>query len=195
MCIQTFAVPGMQSCPKPYLYRYMYICAGVHVHADLRCTRYAGLPKTICLYTCMYICAGVHVHADLRRTRYAGLARNLYIRCIYGMTGREIIKYMVHIRCIYLRFWPALQVCLLISSSLADMYGIHPRKRCGKTVEVLKRIGKERVQDTGLLKRTGLDKASDSCLVCVVDGGKLLFSLGCLHWVEITQKNFFFLKF
>ena len=46
---------------------------------------------------------------------YNGLARTIYIRCIYGIFGREITEYMV-IRCIYGSgqpyvykwFWPTL---------------------------------------------------------------------------------------
>ena len=40
-----------------------------------------------------------------------GLARTIYIRCIYGIFGREIIKYTV-IYGVYIRFWPTLCMCL-----------------------------------------------------------------------------------
>jgi len=38
-----------------------------------------------------------------------GLARTIYIRCIYGIFGREIIKYTV-IYGVYIRFWPTLYI-------------------------------------------------------------------------------------
>ena len=41
-----------------------------------------------------------------------GLARTIYIRCIYGIFGREIIKYLV-IYGVYIRFWPTLHMHLL----------------------------------------------------------------------------------
>jgi len=37
-----------------------------------------------------------------------GLARTIYIRCIYGIFGREITKYTV-IYGVYIRFWPTLR--------------------------------------------------------------------------------------
>jgi hypothetical protein len=41
-----------------------------------------------------------HFHCDLLKSTLVGLARTIYIRCIYGMFGREITK--------YIRFWPTL---------------------------------------------------------------------------------------
>jgi hypothetical protein len=38
---------------------------------------------------------------------YLGLARTIYIRCIYGIFGREITRYTV-IYGVYIRFWPIL---------------------------------------------------------------------------------------
>ena len=38
-----------------------------------------------------------------------GLARTIYIRCIYGIFGREITKYTV-IYGVYVRFWPTLHM-------------------------------------------------------------------------------------
>jgi hypothetical protein len=40
--------------------------------------------------------------------KHLGLARTIYIRCLYGIFGREITKYMV-IYGEYIRFWPTLQ--------------------------------------------------------------------------------------
>jgi len=40
---------------------------------------------------------------------YIGLARTIYIRCTYGIFGREIIKYTV-IYGVYIRFWPTLHI-------------------------------------------------------------------------------------
>ena len=37
------------------------------------------------------------------------LARTIYIRCIYGISGREIIKYTV-VYGVYTRFWPTLHM-------------------------------------------------------------------------------------
>ena len=41
--------------------------------------------------------------------KYVGLARTIYIRCIYGIFGREIIKYTV-IYGVYIQFWPTLVI-------------------------------------------------------------------------------------
>ena len=41
--------------------------------------------------------------------KYLGLARTIYIRCIYGIFGREIIKYTV-IYGVYIQFWPTLHI-------------------------------------------------------------------------------------
>jgi len=38
-----------------------------------------------------------------------GLAKTIYIRCIYGIFGREITKYTV-IYGVYIRFWPTLRM-------------------------------------------------------------------------------------
>jgi len=38
-----------------------------------------------------------------------GLARTIYIRCTYGIFGREITKYTV-IYGVYIRFWPTLHM-------------------------------------------------------------------------------------
>ena len=46
---------------------------------------------------------GGHYHS-------VGLARTLYIRCIYGIFGRETTKY-TGIYSAYIRFWPTLPQC------------------------------------------------------------------------------------
>jgi len=38
------------------------------------------------------------------------LARTIYIRCIYGIFGRETTKYMVMYG-VCIRFWPTLMMC------------------------------------------------------------------------------------
>ena len=38
-------------------------------------------------------------------------ARTIYIRCIYGIFGREITNYTV-IYGAYIRFWPTLHICI-----------------------------------------------------------------------------------
>jgi len=43
-----------------------------------------------------------------RENNSIGLARTIYIRCIYGIFGREIIHY-TFIYGVYIRFWPTLQ--------------------------------------------------------------------------------------
>ena len=40
------------------------------------------------------------------------LARTIFIRCMYGIFGREIIKYTV-IYGVYLRFWPTAHLCVI----------------------------------------------------------------------------------
>ena len=39
-----------------------------------------------------------------------GLARTIYIWFLYGIFGREFIKYTV-IYGVYIRFWPTLDIC------------------------------------------------------------------------------------
>jgi len=39
-----------------------------------------------------------------------GLDRTIYIRCVYGIFGREITIYTV-IFGVYIRFWPTLRAC------------------------------------------------------------------------------------
>lgn len=48
--------------------------------------------------------AQLHKHTHLHT--YIGLARNIYIRCIYSKSGREMTRYTV-IYGVYVRFWPA----------------------------------------------------------------------------------------
>ena len=51
---------------------------------------------------------------QVQRHTYVGLARTIYIRCIYSIFGREIIKYTV-IYGVCIRFWPTLHIrCLLV---------------------------------------------------------------------------------
>jgi hypothetical protein len=45
----------------------------------------------------------------LQQVKYVGLARTIYIRCVYGIFGREITKYTV-IYGVYIRFWPTLRI-------------------------------------------------------------------------------------
>jgi hypothetical protein len=37
----------------------------------------------------------------IKKILYIGLARTLFIRCMYGIFGREITQIYSHIRCIY----------------------------------------------------------------------------------------------
>ena len=49
---------------------------------------------------------------------YVGLARTIYIRCIYGIFGREITEYTV-VYNVYVRFWPTLIICDVRSSKVS----------------------------------------------------------------------------
>jgi hypothetical protein len=51
------------------------------------------------------------IGCKLQPNTYAGLARNIYIRCTYGILGREITKYTV-IYGVYIRFWPTQHICM-----------------------------------------------------------------------------------
>jgi hypothetical protein len=51
---------------------------------------------------------GLFKVCDCLRT-LLGLARTIYIRCIYGIFGREVTKYTV-IYGVYIRFWPTLHI-------------------------------------------------------------------------------------
>jgi len=55
-----------------------------------------------------------------------GLARTIYIRCLYGIFGREITKYMV-IYGVYIRFWPTLLICSHTNAGKAKLYRCCPR--------------------------------------------------------------------
>jgi len=46
------------------------------------------------------------------------VGQNMYIRCIYGILGREITNYTV-IYGVYIRFWPTLSKCVLCLPVLA----------------------------------------------------------------------------
>ena len=48
---------------------------------------------------------------------FLGLARTIYIRCVYGIFGREIIKYTVMYGA-YTRFWPTLFFFLFCGYSI-----------------------------------------------------------------------------
>jgi hypothetical protein len=50
--------------------------------------------------------AGVKI---IYKVIYIGLARTIYIRCIYGIFGREITKYTV-IYGVNIRFWHTLHI-------------------------------------------------------------------------------------
>jgi hypothetical protein len=52
----------------------------------------------LCTPLCSFLCC-----APFQRcyALYVGLARTIYIRCVYGIFGREITKYTVILRCIY----------------------------------------------------------------------------------------------
>ena len=63
----------------------------------------------------------VYVYTRSAKTHvrsYVGLARTIYIRCTYGIFGREITKYTV-IYGAYLRFWPTLVICIRVWSEIS----------------------------------------------------------------------------
>ena len=66
----------------------------------VRCSRQIciGLDRTIYI-RCVYGIFGREI------TKYVGLARTIYIRCVYGIFGRETTKYVgwpeLYIRCVY----------------------------------------------------------------------------------------------
>jgi hypothetical protein len=53
-----------------------------------------------------------------------GLARTLYIRCIYGIFGRETTEYTV-IYGVYIRFWPTLHMCLNFAQLTLPLHTAH----------------------------------------------------------------------
>jgi len=52
----------------------------------------------VCLCACVFMCV---------LTVYVGLAQTIYIRCVYGVFGRDVIKYTV-IYGVDVRIWPTL---------------------------------------------------------------------------------------
>ena len=76
------------------------------------CARLARVYAHVCVF-CVSVCiafADTYSRREPITNLLLGLARTIYIRCIYGMFGREIIKYTV-IYGVYIRFWPTLQMC------------------------------------------------------------------------------------
>jgi hypothetical protein len=84
----------------------------------------------LCVCVCVSVCvvcvltdvlilhANVHTHSDYdtqttksraiaTSSLIIGLARTIYIRCVYGIFGREITKYTT-IYGVFIRFWPTL---------------------------------------------------------------------------------------
>jgi hypothetical protein len=61
-----------------------------------------------------------------------GLARTIYIRCIYGILCRDVIKYTV-INGVYIRFWPTLRIryCLGRKQDLKHDTDGRNDDRCG----------------------------------------------------------------
>ena len=69
----------------------------------------------VCVCVCGVVCMCVmHIGCLVKSVIYSdqnglGLARTVYIRCIYGILGRDPTKYTV-IYVAYLRFWPTLKI-------------------------------------------------------------------------------------
>jgi hypothetical protein len=101
---------GVRVCVRVYACVCVRVCARVCACVCVR----------VCVRTCVRVCACVcvcpHCYHPIatswhdRYTIYVGLARTIYVRCIYGIFGREITKYTV-IYGVYIRFWPTLLVC------------------------------------------------------------------------------------
>jgi hypothetical protein len=79
---------------------------------------------------CVFISGSHHV-CLLHFSTCLGLARTIYIRCIYGIFGREMTKYTV-IYGVYIRFWPTLcmfkqqQPSCLMLATVAPYYYTQP---------------------------------------------------------------------
>ena len=88
-----------------------------HLQAGPLLTTKIVCASTLTLNTGPYI-TGAHPHHPLPRAKpllitkavCVGLARTIYIRCIYGIFGREISEYTV-IYGVYIWFWPTLSMC------------------------------------------------------------------------------------
>jgi hypothetical protein len=61
-----------------------------------------------CVIGCVYVCVRVWMCVCVY-VICIGLARTIYIRCVYGMFGRENTQYMV-IYGVYIRSWPTLNM-------------------------------------------------------------------------------------
>ena len=66
----------------------------------------------VCMYVCMCVCVLVRVcvctySQHLIGALCTGLARTIYIRCIYGIFGRKIVKCTLKYG-VYTRLWPTL---------------------------------------------------------------------------------------
>jgi hypothetical protein len=71
-----------------------------------------------CIYARMLVKVHTYIHASalahLCAYKHVGLARTIYIRCLNGIFGREIINYTVMYG-VYIQFWPPLQTCIQIN--------------------------------------------------------------------------------
>jgi len=76
--------------------------------------RLRRMPCNQCLHAVSNVGCGFPLHRAVSYVGCVGLARTIYIRCIYGVIGREITKYTV-IYGAYIRFWPTLGMWLSLA--------------------------------------------------------------------------------
>ena len=74
-----------------------------------------------------------------------GLARTIYIQCIYGVFGREIIKYTV-IYGVYIRFWPTLVMCR-VGQNHIYIFGVYTVCLAGESphIQCIYRVGQNHI--------------------------------------------------
>ena len=70
----------------------------------------------------------------LAYTLLVGSARTIYIRCIYGVFGREINKYTI-VYGVYIRFWPTLITCKGKHMCATTLFGILRAKHATTIVQ------------------------------------------------------------
>jgi hypothetical protein len=122
-----------QTCAYTHTYTHTHTFIPTQSHTGTHTTHIQS--QTNHIYACKRTAEGTYVahHLQTRRSekerkkcqsvfvdsavstpalsKYLGLARTIYIRCIYGVFGREITKYTV-VYGVYIRFWPTLYILL-----------------------------------------------------------------------------------
>ena len=81
-------------------------------------------------------CALLLLSFATHNSKCLGLAKTIYIQCIHGNFGREITKYTV-IYCVYIRFWPTLQMLHQNKTqwhAFADIFSQHPAQAFSRSM-------------------------------------------------------------